>query len=131
MEGPASILWGMLAVEGWLSFFPIQMVALGQLLPEVVSDQVVWRFAQAHGMILLTGGHCLEAGDELEQMIRTELGPRTLPVLTVKQVSSLLNNRYYQEHCLDSLLEVFENVERYRGVGRIFIPQILSGARIN
>jgi len=55
IEGQVLILWGALAAEGWLESCPLEVVTFVQAgLPVDSSDRTVWRFAQAHGMILLT-----------------------------------------------------------------------------
>ena len=123
MEGPASILWGMLCVEGWVTFFPLKLKALVEVgLPETASDQEVWRFAQNHQMILLTGSRSLESGDVLENLIRQEHTSSAWPVLTITQLNLITTDRNYQELCLDRLLEILENINSYKGKGRIFLP---------
>lgn len=122
MEGPGSILWGMLTVEGWVSFFSLHLVALAQVLPEEIPDDEVWRFAQAHQMIFLTHHLSRAQGDLLEHVIRTENQPSSFPVVSIVHVPLLTIDRNYQEICLDRLLEILENLEYYKGTGRLFIP---------
>ncbi len=123
LEGPVSILWGMFAYEGWQTFFPLELKAMVEVgLPEYSDDQTVWRFAQLHQMILFTGNRCLAPGDLLEQTIRHENTPTSLPVLSITQTDLITQDRYYQEMCLDKLLEILENLDNYRGRGRIFLP---------
>jgi len=123
MEGPASILWGMLGFEGWLSFFPLRLQSLIEMgLPDNSTDQAVWNLAQTQEMILLTGNRSLEPGDTLERIIRQYNTPSTLPVLSITQSDLITYDRHYQELCLDRLLEILENLESYKGSGRIFLP---------
>ena len=122
MEGPGSILWGMLTVEGWASFFPIQVVALAQVLPEETPDDEVWRFAQKNEMVFLTYHLSITQKDLLEEVIDAENQPSSLPVITIAHVPLLTVERDYQETCLDRLLEILENLEYYKGTGRLFIP---------
>lgn len=122
MEGPGSILWGMLTIEGWVSFFPLHLIALAQVMPEDTLDDEVWRFAQKNQMILLTHHHSMAQGDLLENIIRAENLPSSLPVVTIVHAPLLTVEKDYQETCLDHLLEILENLEYYRGTGRLFIP---------
>jgi hypothetical protein len=47
IEGPATLLWDVLAKEGWLALLPIpQTACAGVGLPQDRSDRDVWRFAQ-------------------------------------------------------------------------------------
>ena len=55
IEGPVLTLWRALAAEGWLEICPLQLVTFVQVgLPVDSSDRIVWQFAQAQGMMLLT-----------------------------------------------------------------------------
>jgi len=116
MEGLGALLWGMLAVEEWIAFFHLKVVAVGQVLPDHAADRLVWRFAQEHDMLLLTNKPTIET------IIRAENFSSSLPVLTIVQAPLLTSDRSYQETCLDNLLEILENLESYRGTGRLFIP---------
>ena len=79
IEGQVLLLWGALAAEGWLELCPLTLVTFVQGgLPVDSSDRAVWRFAQAHGMILLTHNRNMNDVDSLEQTIREENTPTSL-----------------------------------------------------
>ena len=81
IEGQVLILWGALSTEGWLELCPLELVTFVQVGLSVDSDdRTVWRFAQAHGMILLTHNRNMNDADSLEQTIREENTPTSLPV---------------------------------------------------
>ncbi len=122
IEGQVLILWGTLAAEGWLELCPLAVVTFVQAgLPVDSSDRTVWRFAQAHGMILLTHNRNMHDADSLEQTIREENTPTSLPVITLGRAERL-RERAYRERCVVRLIEIGLEIEQYLGTGRIFIP---------
>ena len=122
IEGQVLILWGALAAEGWLELYPLELVTFVQAgLPVDSSDRTVWRFAQAHGMILLTHNRNMNDADSLEQTIREENTPTSLPVITLGRAERL-RERAYRERCVVRLIEIGLEIEQYVGTGRLFIP---------
>ena len=122
IEGQMLILWGALAAEGWLELCPLELVTFVQAgLPMNSSDRTVWRFAQAHGMILLTHNRNMNDADSLEQTIREENTPTSLPVITLGRVERL-RERAYRERCVVRLIEIGLEIEQDLGTGRICIP---------
>jgi hypothetical protein len=122
LEGEAALLWDTLADEGWLELVPIQRLTLPEVgLSLESSDRVVWRSAQARGMLLLTGNRNMKGEDSLEQTLREESTPDSLPVLTIG-TATLLREPAYRERCAERLMEIALDLERYRGVGRVFVP---------
>jgi hypothetical protein len=122
VEGQVILLWGTLAAEGWLSLLPLQLVTFKDVgLPYDSHDRAVWRFSQARQMILITGNRSMQEPDSLEQTIREENTPSSLPVVTIATVSRL-DERPYRERCARRLVEIVIYKERYLGAGRLFIP---------
>lgn len=122
IEGQVTVLWGTLAAEGWLTLFPLHMLTFGQVgLPVDSSDRTVWRFAQSQGLILLTNNRNMKGEDSLERTIREEKTSTSLPVITIGRVSRL-RERSYREQCAVRLVEICLEIEKYLGVGRLFIP---------
>jgi hypothetical protein len=122
IEGQAIALWGTLSVGGWLELFPLRWVTFAQVgLPPESSDREVWRFAQEHGMVLLTSNRRMRDVDALEQTIREENTATSLPVLTISNVKRMVE-KTYRERCAARLLEITLDLENYSGAGRIFIP---------
>ena len=79
------------------------------------------RFAQEHGMILLTGNRQMKEEGSLEKTIRDENTVTSLPVLTVGKVERIVEITY-REKCMDRLIEIILDLDNHKGVGRIFIP---------
>ncbi|MDQ3007908.1 MAG: hypothetical protein M3R47_21320 [Chloroflexota bacterium] len=55
------------------------------------------------------------------QVIREENTPMSLPIITVARVNRL-DERTYREQCSSRRIEIMLDIDRYLGVGRIFIP---------
>ena len=116
------LLWATMGGEGWLKLLEIPMLTFGDVgLPINSSDRSVWRFAQEKQLILLTGNRNSEREDSLEQTIRNENTPSSLPVVTVSMVSRM-EERAYREQCAERLVEIVLNIENYLGIGRVYIP---------
>ncbi len=123
IEGYAVLLWGTLTSIGWLDLFPLKLVTFSDVtLPIDSTDREVWRFAQANQMILLTNNRNMKGEDSLEQTLREENGPTSLPILTIGNIYRLAEKNY-RERCADELVEIGLDLENYLGRGRIFIPQ--------
>ena len=122
LEGQASLLWDILAVEGWLQLLPMQLVTLQDVgLPTDSSDRELWRFAQGRQMILLTANRSMRGDESLEQTIREENTPGSLPVITVGSPDRM-DERTYREQCASRLVEIVLDLDQYLGAGRLFIP---------
>ncbi|HQU38024.1 MAG TPA: hypothetical protein PLR65_15685, partial [Anaerolineales bacterium] len=116
------LLWATIGGEGWLKLLEIPMLTFRDVgLPINSSDRSVWRFAQEKHLILLTGNRNSEGEDSLEQTIRNENTPSSLPVVTIGMVSRM-EERAYREQCAERPVEIVLNIENYLGIGRIYIP---------
>lgn len=122
MEGQAILLWGTLAAQGWLDLVPLRLVTFAEVgLPFDSDDRTVWRFVQAQHMLLLTDNRSMKGPDSLEQTIREEQTPTTLPVITIGSLGRL-DEQGYRERCATRLVEIALDVAAYAGVTRLFIP---------
>jgi hypothetical protein len=122
IEGQALMLFGSITSEGWLDILTIRFVSFDEVeLPITSSDRVVWRFAQENQMILLTANRSMKGKDSLEQVLREECLPTSLPVVTLANVDRIVE-REYREECVDRLIEIALYLENYLGVSRLFIP---------
>ena len=122
IEGQSLILFGSITSEGWLETLPSRFISFDEVeLPITSSDRVVWRFAQENQMILLTANRSMKGEDSLEQVIREECLPTSLPVVTFANVARIIE-REYREECVDRLIEIALYLENYLGVSRLFIP---------
>ncbi len=123
LERHAVVLMGNIANQGWLEVLPIRFIFLREVGLSIDStDRAVWRFSQAHQMILLTANRKMKGKDALEKVLREENNPSSLPVLTIGSADRVLDEKAYRDQCVDRLLEIVIDIDNYFGVGRIFIP---------
>jgi len=123
LRGHAVILSGYLTASGWLDLIPIRFISFEAVGLAVESDdRVVWRFAQTNHMILLTANRSMKGKDSLEQVMREENTPMSLPVVTIGNLDRVLVEPDYRERCVNRLVDIVVDIEDYRGARRIFIP---------
>jgi predicted nuclease of predicted toxin-antitoxin system len=123
LKGHALILFGSIASQGWLESISIRFITFEEMgLPTDSSDKIVWRLAQENQMILLTANRSMKGEDSLEQVMREENTPTSLPVITIGNPDRLLNDLDYRERCVDRLIEIVIYIGNYMGSRRIFIP---------
>ena len=66
-------MWQTITAEGWSDLSPMELVMFSDIgLSDNINDRVLWRFAQAQKMILLTANRNMEGDDSLEQTIHNE-----------------------------------------------------------
>lgn len=122
LDGYAAVLFSILTKRGWLEFFSIQFVTFreaGLLMDS--SDRIVWNYAQAHQMMILTANRNMKGEDSLEQVMREENISTSFPIITIGDLTRL-DESDYRERCVDRLVEIVLELENYMGVGRLFIP---------
>jgi hypothetical protein len=123
LEGHALLLSGNIARLGWLELLPIRFVTFEEIGLAVTSDdRVVWRFAQANEMLLLTANRSMKGKNSLEQVMREENTPTSLPVITIGDADRVLSDLDYRSCCIDRLLEMVFEIDDYRGTMRLFVP---------
>jgi len=122
VEGQAMLLLGALGTAGWLELHPLRFMTFAQAaLTYHSSDREVWRFAQDKGWLLLTANCRMQGEDSLEQTIREETTPASLPVMTISDGRRMVE-KTYRERCAVRLLEIVLDLDNYRGVGRVYLP---------
>jgi hypothetical protein len=122
LEGQAAQLSEILVADGWLELAAVRFITLQQagLLPDS-SDRMIWRFAQAHGMLLLTDNRNMKGADSLEQTMREEGTNTSLPVITIGN-SVRLKELAYRTGCANRLIEIILDIDIYRGARRLYVP---------
>ncbi len=85
------------------------------------SDRLVWRYAQAHQMMILTANRNMKGEDSLEQVMREENVEDSLPVVTIGSLDRF-SEPDYRERCAERLIEIVVEIDQYKGAGRLFIP---------
>jgi len=122
IEGHAHSIIGVLGAEGWLEMVDLRLTTFAEAgLPFDSSDREVWRFAQENGMVLLTNNRNMDDEDSLEQTLREENVPTSLPIITIGNVGRL-SERHYRERCAFQLLEIVIELEDHLGRSRVYIP---------
>jgi predicted nuclease of predicted toxin-antitoxin system len=123
LERYAVILLGKIANDGWLDLIPIRFITFREIeLSTNSNDRVVWQIAQENQMILLTANRNMKGKDSLEQVLREDNTPDSLPVVTIGNLDRFSNEPSYRSRCADRMIEIMLDIENYIGVGRIFIP---------
>ena len=123
LEGHALLLSGNIASLGWLDLLPIRFTTFEEIELSVSSnDRVVWQFAQAKQMILLTANRSMKGENSLEKVMREENISTSLPVVTIGDADRVLTDPDYRNRCIDRLIEIIFDIDDYRGSRRLFIP---------
>ncbi|WP_341528794.1 DUF5615 family PIN-like protein [Nostoc sp. UHCC 0302] len=123
LRGHSVVLAGSLAASGWLDLISIRFILFEEVGLAVTSDdRVVWQYAQANQMILITANRSMKGKDSLEQVMRQENTPTSLPVVTIGNIDRLLTEPDYRERCVNRLVDIVVDIEDYLGARRIFIP---------
>lgn len=123
LRGHSVVLAGSLAASGWLELISIRFVLFEEAGLAVTSDdRVVWQYAQDNHMILITANRSMKGKDSLEQVMREENTPTSLPVVTIGNIDRLMAEPDYRERCVDRLVDIVVDIEDYQGARRIFIP---------
>jgi len=118
----AMLLSGTLANGDLFDLVPIRFVTFVEIgLPADSNDRVVWQFAQANQMLLLTANRNDDGEDSLERVMWEENTPTSLPIITIGNPDRV-NEYNYRESCIERLVEIVIDIEDYMGVGRLFIP---------
>ena len=122
LDGYALIFLGILTKLGWLELIEIRFVTFREVgLSMDSSDRLVWRYAQAHQMMILTANRNMKGEDSLEQVMREENVEDSLPVVTIGSLDRF-SEPDYRERCVERLIEIVVEIDQYKGVGRLFIP---------
>ena len=122
LDGYAIVLIGILTKQGWNEFFEIQFMTFREIgLPMDSVDRIVWNYAQANQMMILTANRNMKGEDSLEQVMREENTSTSFPIVTIADLSRR-DESEYRERCADRLVEIVLELENYMGVGRLFIP---------
>ena len=122
LTGDALLLEETLIIEGWLELFPTRFFTFKDVgLPMESNDRVVWDFAQANQMILITANRNMKGDDSLEQTMREQNISTSLPIVTIGNPDRM-DESIYRQRCASRLIDILIDLENYLGAGRLFIP---------
>jgi hypothetical protein len=83
-------------------------------------DSEVWRFCQQRGLILLTANRNLDDESSLEQTLREDNTPESLPIITVSAPQRIVEQ--YRERCMHALIGIVLDLDNCLGAARLYIP---------
>lgn len=122
LDGDAPLLFATLVQDGWVELLELEFVYFRETPIEPdTADDVIWRYCQTQGMILLTNNRNKKGATSLEATIERENQPTSLPVLTIASPLRLKESGY-PKRVAARLGEVVMYLENNLGVGRLFIP---------
>ena len=124
-EGHAEAIFNVLRYDKlWLELVPMDLIWCHQIeLSDRATDETVWCLCQKHGYLLLTGNRSANDGNaSLEVAIRRLVTPDSLPVLTIGNLQRVLADLGYCRACAERLAEIVDELHKYPGVMRLFIP---------
>lgn len=112
----------MLVRDSWAELLDLEFVYFVDTpLTVEADDTTIWRYAQTHGMVLLTNNRNEDDETSLGATIRRENTPASLPVLTVASPLRLKEFNYRRAAAL-RLADILFYLENYLGTGRLYIP---------
>lgn len=122
IEGHVVYLETGLAETGWDELIEIEFVRLRECgLADNSPDSEVWRYAQEHGLLLITNNRNNDDETSLHATIGRENTPDSLPVVTVSNKDSL-RLVDYRQRAATALARIIIYPEDFHGAGRVFIP---------
>jgi hypothetical protein len=122
IEGFASLLFGVLAKEGWVELLQLRFLYFSETsLPLDSDDATVWHYAQREGALLLTSNRNRADETSLQATIERYNHPGALPVITLSHPERFWSPAYRLRVAL-KIVEIILYLETYRGTGRLFVP---------
>jgi hypothetical protein len=126
IEGHGGRIWKRLQTPEWrdftaaldVNFQTFRDVGLDAASP----DDVVWRFCQAHGYYLLSSNRNEDTEDSLEETLRREGTPTSLPVFTLSMPDRVYYSPAFLDRVVEKLLDYILYADNIRGAGRLYLP---------
>jgi hypothetical protein len=108
--------------EIWSSFGLVVYTFHELGLTDAAADSMVWARCQERQVLLITGNRNDDGPDSLEATIRTANTPQSLPVITLANPKRVGVDRIYRRQVAEKLLEFLWDMEKHRGIGRLYVP---------
>lgn len=122
IAGHRDLFDGTIRVTGWEEFELVRFVTMEEAgIVSDAADADLWRFCQQREFLLLTANRNLDNETSLEQTIRQQNTPDSLPVITVS-VPQRIVEPDYRNRCIHALIGIVLDLENCRGAGRLYIP---------
>lgn len=71
---------------------------------------------------MITANRSADASDSLEATIRDQAHAASLPVLTISDPDRIMTDRNYAERAAAQVLDYLLDIDKLRGVGRLYVP---------
>lgn len=108
--------------EIWLSL-NLQVLTFEDLgLERGAADSELWTRCQDREVLLLTRNRNAAGPDSLEQTIRAQNLPSSLPVFTLANADRIRKNQAYEELVVERFLEYLLDIDNFRGTARLYLP---------
>jgi hypothetical protein len=122
IEGLGTLLWSVATRDEWQAFDVEQFLTFQEAgLAFTASDREIYRFAQAHFMLLLTANRNMRGPDSLEKTLREEHHAFSLPIITIANKDRVRIDPLHRYRCATRIQEIAWLIETQRGIQRIFI----------
>ena len=123
-EGHARAIFRELDKLGYTDLLSLRLLLFSDIgLPVNAEDELVWATCQTNGYLLLTGNrNATDGSRSLEMIMRRLVTADSLPVLTISDVRRVMRDADYIRQCATQLANIVLNVERLRGVSRLYLP---------
>lgn len=122
IEGLGGLLWSAASRDEWHAFNVEQFLTFRQLGISVTdNDRTIYRFAQANSLLFMTANRNMHEPDSLEQTLRDENRPDSLPVITIANKHRVRVDPIYRYECASRIQEIAWLIETQRGIPRIYV----------
>jgi hypothetical protein len=126
MEGQGARIWARLQGPEWREFtadvgLSCKWFRDVGLAPDT-TDDVVWRFCQAHRFYLLTSNRNQESADSLEATVRREATSTSLPVFTLPDPDRVNRGNEFLDRVVSRILGYLYEANNINGTGRLYVP---------
>jgi hypothetical protein len=126
VEGHFAVLMRLLGQEPWAEFWAhlgLRTPVFADLgLQRDSPDLLVWQTCQREELILVTANRNDEGPDSLEAAIVSLNTASSLPVFPLADPDRVLHEKAYAERVVERLLDYLLGIDKYRGVGRLYLP---------
>ena len=122
IAGHRDLFEGTLRSAGWDEYGFVEFITMDQAgIASDALDSEVWRFCQQRGLLLLTANRNLDDESSLEQTLRENNTPESLPIITVSAPQRIVEPEY-RERCIHALIGIALDLDNYLGAARLYIP---------
>ncbi len=127
IEGQLEVLLVLCTGSAWRdiwSALEIRVSLFRQLgLDQETPDNELWEFCQKSQFVLVTANRNRNDATSLEETIRRQGTPTSLPVFTLADPDRILRDGAYARWVAEEMIGALLELDDLRGCGRLFIPR--------